>query len=94
MKRTKEQEAEIEAVRAEYKRLKALLPPMPKHIDSRSGCKVGWYVYKSMKEAKIASQHFKLDAEWHWYLGYDFGYLTPGDIQTDHKKRRYTVVSP
>jgi hypothetical protein len=77
-----------------YEQEVAKLPKKPKHIDSMAGCKVGWYVYRTMKEAKIASLHARLEGEYRSMLGYDFGYCSPGEISVNHKKRRYTVTFP
>lgn len=85
---------EIKEAREWYNKAKSTLPPLPKHIDSRSGCKVGWYTYRTMTDAKIAAQHARLDAEWMSFLGYDFGWQVPGHIDQDKKRRRYTVTFP
>lgn len=72
----------------------AKLPECPKPIDYRSGCKVSWYTYRTVKEAKIASEHAQLQAAYKAHLGYDFGWQNPGDIHKDHASRRYTVTFP
>ena len=72
----------------------AKLPPLPKEIEYRSGCKVAWRTYRTMKEAKIASKHAAITAAYYAHLGYDFGYSSPGFIHKNHSTRRYTVTFP
>ena len=52
----------------------------PAHHDSRSGCKVGWYIYVSENAAKLASKAAVHNAELQRMQGYDFGYCSPGSI--------------
>ena len=85
---------EVKEAREWYLKAKATLPPQPKAVSQRAGCKVAWYTYRTMAEAKIAAQHARLDAEWYSFLGYDFGYQQPGFISQDKKRRRYEVTFP
>jgi hypothetical protein len=86
--------SERDEMRKRYLAMKAELPKMPEPMEYRSGCKVSWYTFRTMKEAKIAAQHAELDASYKAHLGYDFGWLWPGEIHKDHSRRRYTVTFP
>lgn len=59
-------------VREEVKRLAM--------VTQMSGCKVGWETYDDEAEAIKASERAKIEADQKWQRGYDFGYLTPGEI--------------
>jgi hypothetical protein len=86
-------DAQDKAVRTEYERVKAELPPCPKPIKTESGCKVAWYTYATRQEAEIACLHARLQAEYYSYLGYDFGWQSPGYDITEVADG-FTVVWP
>jgi hypothetical protein len=54
--------------------------PYPPHDDVRSGCKVGWYYYKSHEAAEQCATAARHNAAIQASLGYDFGYQSPGSI--------------
>lgn len=54
--------------------------PMPEPEAKRSGCKVGWYYYKTKEEAEAASVIAAHNREIALRAGYDFGYCWPGSI--------------
>ena len=56
--------------------------PYPEHVSIRCGCKVSWLTYKDLKAAEAAAEAAKYNADIQWSLGYDFGYMTPGSIET------------
>lgn len=66
----------------------------PTPISMRSGAKVSWYDYDNLDDAKRASDIAKQIRDYKWDLGYDFGWLIPGDITSDRDGTRWTVVIP
>jgi hypothetical protein len=52
----------------------------PKEDDSRSGCKVGWLIYKDRELAEVAAKAAKHNSILDAQRGYDFGYQCPGSI--------------
>jgi len=65
----------------------------PKPDDMRSGCKVGWYIYKDQKIAKAAAKIAKAEADRMSARGYDFGFQVPGAIRKT-KEGMFEVVVP
>lgn len=51
------------------------------HVELEVGCKVEWYTYKTIEEAKECAETAKCNARIRASEGYDFGYQYPGDIQ-------------
>lgn len=85
--------AQKKALYTEYKKAKATLPPCPKHISSWVGCKIVRNEYNTEAEAKVASQHAKVEAEYKSRLGYDFGWYNGGEIMPT-PKGTFEVVFP
>ena len=85
--------AQQKALREEYEKVKATLPPCPKSIGVWVGCKIARYEYSTEAEAKVASQHAQLEAEYRSYFGYDFGYFQGGEIIAT-AKGTFEVVFP
>lgn len=54
----------------------------PKEDDLRVGCKVSWYIYSNRKDAEACAKAAKHNAVIQANLGYDFGYCSPGSIET------------
>ena len=54
----------------------------PDPDDSRTGCKVGWYIYRNKSDADACSKAAQHNAVIQASLGYDFGYCCPGSITT------------
>lgn len=52
----------------------------PRPLKINSGCKVSWYSYATLEEAKECSEAAISNARIKSYQGYDFGYQCPGDI--------------
>ena len=69
------------------------LPPCPKSIKVQAGCKVSWHFFATEEEAKVASEHAKLEAEYYSYLGYDYGYYSGGEI-SECADGTWSVVFP
>lgn len=63
-------------LRAEEKEANLVKP-----IDVRSGCKVSWAIYEREEDARAKSKFAIREAELCEELGYDFGYMTPGDVR-------------
>jgi hypothetical protein len=76
-----------------YIKAKATLPACPDSIGAWVGCKIVRYEYSTEAEARVASQHAKLDAEYKSCLGYDFGYYSGGEI-IPTKAGTFEVVFP
>jgi hypothetical protein len=53
----------------------------PTPVWSRSGCKVSWNYYKTMKEAQECAKAARHNADIAAGQGYDFGYCAPGEIR-------------
>ena len=85
--------AQEKALRKEYEKVKATLPPCPKHISSWSGFKIERRKYNTEAEAKVASEHARLEAEYQSYFGYDFGWFNGGEI-IPTKEGNFEVVFP
>ena len=73
-------------------------PQYPKAQGSRSGCKVSFLYYTSEADAKLASVEAEREAARMFALGYDFGYVFPGDIRQPTAEgphaEMYEVVIP
>lgn len=54
--------------------------PYPPHRAYRGGVKVGWYLYETEEQAKLASKAAQHNARIKEGLGYDFGFCAPGTI--------------
>lgn len=67
--------------------------PYPPTEDIRSGCKVGWRRYTKKADAKACAEAAKHNAAIDRDLGYDFGFCTPGSIET-LKDGRFEVCIP
>lgn len=65
----------------------------PEPIDKHYGCKVSWYIYDNQKLAQQASRAAKHNAELREMEGFDFGYMSPGQI-TEKDDGTFTVVIP
>lgn len=91
---SKQHQEMLAKARGIYEAAIAELPECPKEIDSRSGCKVSWYTYATREEAEIALQHAKVQAEYYSWLGYDFGYLSPGSSIEGNAETGFTVTFP
>ncbi len=65
---------------AAFKQCQAELPPCPNPVKVQAGCKVSWRMFATEEEAKVASEHAKLEAEYYSYFGYDYGYFRGGEI--------------
>ncbi len=65
----------------------------PPHTRQEVGCKVSWLTFETRKLAEEAAVVARHNAEIDWSLGYDFGYLCPGDI-TENDDGTFTVVTP
>ncbi len=65
----------------------------PKWDDLRTGCKVGWRIYKSIDDARKCTRAAEHNANIQASLGYDFGYCLPGSI-TKLEDGRYEVCIP
>lgn len=85
--------AQEKALHREYEKVKATLPPCPKHISTWVGCKIVRHEYSTEAEAKVASQHARLEAEYRSCLGYDFGWYNGGEI-IPTQKGTFEVVFP
>lgn len=53
----------------------------PKHVKIDSRCRVILYAYRTLDDAKIASEIARKQAEREAYLGFDYGFCTIGEIQ-------------
>ena len=65
----------------------------PEHQDFRSGCKVSWRIYDKRDDAEEASKVAAKEARRQASLGYDFGYCSPGSIDT-LRDGRFEVCCP
>ena len=65
----------------------------PEPLKKDIGCKVSWYTYSNLDDAKKASEIAKEEMEHCLRLGYDFGYCSPSQIE-DNKDGTYTVTLP
>lgn len=54
---------------------------LPPHAAYRGGCKVSFRYYKTEEEANAAAEIAKHNARIDRSLGYDFGYMCPGDVR-------------
>lgn len=54
----------------------------PKPISAETGCKVSWNTYATREEAEACAVAAKHNAVRQEALGYDFGYQSPGQIDT------------
>lgn len=54
--------------------------PMPQALRQRSGCKVSWRVYTTQAEAEAAAAIARHNARIDEGRGFDFGFMSPGDI--------------
>ena len=50
-------------------------------LTSTSGAKVGWNYWSTREEAEVDSRKQRYEAERKAALGYDFGYMAPGEVQ-------------
>ena len=66
----------------------------PKPIARQSGCKVSWYTYDNEADALVASEWAKQQAEKKWALGYDFGWLVPGEVRKVQDHDEWIVTMP
>lgn len=64
------------------KKTRADFRDYPKPDDYRTGCKVGWRIYRDRADAEACATAAKHNAEIQASLGYDFGYCSPGSIDT------------
>jgi hypothetical protein len=53
----------------------------PPYNAYRGGCRVCWYYYHSIEDAKLASAAAKHNAKIQAALGFDFGYQAPGAME-------------
>jgi len=65
----------------------------PKYVSSRTGCKVSWFTYVTKAEAEAAAKVAEAQAKELWAVGFDFGFMCPGDI-TELKDGTFEVVIP
>jgi hypothetical protein len=63
--------------------------PYPKHDGLDVGCKVSWYYYKNQEDAIAAARAAEHNAMIQSYLGYDFGYCSPGSIEPAFKDSEF-----
>lgn len=69
----------------------------PEGLSQRSGCKVSWRTYATREEAEAAATVAIHNAEIDSGLGYDFGYCSPGYIDTvtlDNGSQVFEVCFP
>jgi hypothetical protein len=66
----------------------------PKPIKVQAGCKVSWYTYDKEADALKASAWAKVERERKWALGYDFGWLMPGEINRIADGTLWIVTMP
>lgn len=66
----------------------------PKPIRRSVGCKVAWYTYDNEADALKASAWAKVERDRKWALGYDFGWLIPGQIERSADGDTWTVTMP
>lgn len=59
--------------------------PYPEPLKTRCGCKVSWYYYDNLKDAEECSKAARHNGEYQRWLGYDFGYCSPGSIRPPTK---------
>jgi len=52
----------------------------PPTEDFRTGCKVGWRIYRDRQDAEACAAAARHNAVIQESLGYDFGYCSPGSI--------------
>jgi hypothetical protein len=67
--------------------------PYPPALRIESGCKVGWHIYATEAEAEACADAARINAQRMASLGYDFGYLSPGDYTRD-RDGNFRVVVP
>jgi hypothetical protein len=53
----------------------------PHPLYTHSGCKVGWCVFATEEEAKVAAKNARENGIRKAERGYDFGYCEPGSIE-------------
>ena len=53
---------------------------LPEHTIKNVGCKVSWYSFKNLEDAKKASEIAEHNAAIDASNGFDFGFCCPGDI--------------
>ena len=69
----------------------------PKYDQIEVGCRVSWYYYKSLNDAKKAASIADEHGDWCAARGFDFGYCCPGSLTriTEGKyKGMYEVCIP
>jgi hypothetical protein len=54
----------------------------PRALHQETGCKVGWRFYSDRKLAEACAKAAKNNALIQVAAGYDFGYCSPGSIET------------
>lgn len=65
---------------------------IPQAIKTHVGGRVSWKVYATIEEAMVAADAARHNARIDEALGYDFGFMSPGEItKTDEG---YEVVCP
>lgn len=67
---------------------------LPQPVKYRSGCKVGWEGYATLADAQAVVEHVREQAVRRAAQGYDFGWLTPGDISGPDADGLYWVTVP
>jgi len=65
----------------------------PTRLTEECGCKVSWYTFAKEADAKVAAKLAEEDAKELWAVGFDFGFMCPGDI-TELKDGTFEVVIP
>ena len=65
----------------------------PEPQKKEIGCKVSWYTYSSLEDAKKASEVAKEEAIECAAMGFDFGYCYPSEIRKNDDGT-FTVTLP
>ena len=65
----------------------------PTPIRKEIGCKVSWYTYDNLDDAKKASEIAKEEAIESAAMGFDFGYCYPSEIK-EQEDGTFTVTLP
>ena len=65
----------------------------PKPVRTEHGCKGSWYSYQTKDEAQFVAELAHEQGQWLEDAGFDFGYMTPGEIKQEDNGL-WTVVIP